>query len=797
MSSPTSFRRQLSLLALLTASLYACNGKGNPVPGTDHPPGPDNGTDPSGENVRYEERDQGDRWDTRWAGSFTAYMGGMDSAKAIEACASVEDKTKGAFVGKPLFLLQLGKEGYETFDGNIPNPGEREEDTPEQNDERKDELPPPRNAKERLERKVELLKSSDLGKYCWVEARTDSARALATEAWNPLLDWAMEYSIEMIPDNPSTVPLTLGDNAQETKELVGVASPVEPSSSGENLVRVVIADTEPSGPFDPFAAGQTEHGRATAKIVHTLLCEEIKPTASSTTSTSCGVGIYFEQALPYAVDSTAPMLSRIPEVVAPSGLYGTHMSLATAIDRVTDRYVEDRIPTVLNLSLGWNPGLESKISLADYRGISKVDGAVSEKDVEANRLRRVLEFQRPTGIRGDYERSFDALTAGEKAVMEALIRARCEGIVPIVAAGNRTNYPTERPDLQNGPLLPAGWMDQLNTGSKAECTNHRYLQGAWAEGEPLVFAISGVDQKSRPVGLGRPGGNAPFAALALGVTVQDSRANLDESGYHTISGTSASAGVASAAIAGAWAREPTMDGDKVLRKIYDAAKSALPISGTGVVRADFGTATFGGDAKVTKVLHVCAAANAVQQTDTCPPAGTPSTTTASTDSDAETGTPVAPATQACSTTTDAPCAAKYHPTPDALRYVWPQPPAQGCPPCALEVKSAPDAPQFQSRIVIATREADPFWQSDDFKANNDLKAFHLELVDKDGTVTVHSYSSEDDLELFMSGDNRKVQAIVDAEIDIHSANLVLEGNAIPTGVGRSWNVPLPMDIISP
>ena len=687
-------------------------------------------------------------WEDRWMESFSAYISTGTPAEAYKVCTGLEEATRSTdgtanFSGVPLFTLVATDDGWAS---------RGVDDTPRQKDE-------------------PAFVDSPLARYCWIRPLSKAADAFDAEPWDRFLGWAAERSVELSPDLPDTVPLGLGTIAEQTATLVGAEEPLLVGRAFSTpVVRVVVADTEPSGKYAPDSSGQTDHGRATAAIIHSLLCQSSKDQPEDG-APRCGVEIYNEHALPFTLDDT----TKRSRVRSSDGAYGTHMSLALAIHRTTERVISDPMPTVLNLSLGWNAGYAQPVD---------VKALLATKDPKARRA----YLQRPTGRLAAASRRFSSLVGGEKAVMEALIRARCMGVVPVVAAGNRTNLPTPERALQDGPLLPAGWMDVVNPTSGDECAQRGYPTGSWVPGEPLVFAVSGVDRQARPVGLGRPNGNAPLAALALGVTVPDASS---PGGFHLVSGTSASAGITSAATAAAWAGDTSLDGDAVMKVIYDTGTTAQKVDGTGPVPADFGKASLSSTPAV-RIVQLCEAAKATGAVSTCSATSAALGTTGGTSAASRTTTSPTPLTALdCSAEpTTAPCGAQYPPTPDALRNVWPQPPTTSCPPCALELTSGTSS-ALTGVLTLETAEATAFWRRATWTTRHQLDAMHLELTSNLGVTRIVTYTPGPDLDAFLAGPDQIDVALTDS-MNVASAQLVVEARTKSSGVAKSWNVPLPL-----
>ena len=696
---------------------------------------------------------EGEDWDNRWLGVLTARLGNDSPEEAVRACEALGELSGGAWSGVSPFTLELNARGTYT----------------------------PRDFSGKGDEELQRIRSSEMGRFCRIEARSDGARDLADREWELLAKWLAENKGTAAPELPTVVPLGLTDNVTETTALVGA---VEPMLAGVDtpLVRVVVADTEPAGAYDPTKASATDHGGATARIIYSLLCDSSKD-AESTKTVPCGVEITTLHAMPYAIDE-----SRRVSVARPDdGRYGTHESLASAIHSAVLQYVRDPKPTILNLSLGWNAGHDVDIDF------SKLAAEAADAPLE-RQVQRRRALQDPTrqldGTRrlGSWKTPPSRASGTAGAVYEALVRARCAGILPIASAGNRTNITPPNTDLQDGPLLPGGWMIHENRSSSDTCTAHGLTNRGWKDGTPLVYAVSGVDRQARPLGIGRPSSNAPLAALGLGVTVPDP--TLSDEKYYKVSGTSASASVATAAVAGAWARGVSLAGDAVMEAVYTSGSPALAASDGSDVSADFGD--IAGETK-TRIVQICEAANAVSPKGRCPSSSPrmaeSSTASRSTSTSSGVGNPVPAALDCEANPTTAPCGARYAPTPDALINVWPQPPSQTCPPCDLEIQTAASAP-LSGVFTFRTPEATPFWQTPAFTTTNSIRSYHIELTNLIGQTQIVSFTSPSERALF-EGTKSAVDVALSTSMNVFSATLVLNGQNTLTGRQKSWVVPLP------
>ena len=754
LNSADCHHRSLARSLLVVAALLpACNGGAQKTVETKPP---DTSVDTDAPDTG-ESRGNTEEWNERWLGSFVGYLN-VTGEDALADCEGLSNESDGDWEGRPLFALALDASEFVLLD-----------------------LTSSAGLAER-----EALAASELSRFCWISAASPDAQELGAVAFNSLMSWAEEAGIALSADLPNTVPLSLPVAAQTSATLVGADAPLLDGDSAR--VRVSIADTEPGGRFDPNTPGDTAHGRGTAQIVYSLLCDPNKgaPTLPGTTTT-CGADIGYVHALPYAID-TATTSSLLQSA---GGFYGSYTSLSVAIRAAVRAYVADPLPTVLNLSLGWNGGSAYPVDVS-----LRADLADDDSGSRATRRRFIAE--RPSGYTAGSNRTFVDLTAGEKAVYEALVLARCTGILPMASAGNRTYLPTPSTDLQEGAMLPGGWIDVGSTDALAECAGRGHPDTRWDADEPLVWAVSGVDRQGQAAGIGRPGSVAPITALAMGMVVPDG-ALLTGSQYHRMSGTSAAAAVATAAAAGAWFRDVSLDGDDVMAAIYRSANPMLLTDGTTSTTVDIGTntqaildptaSTFG-----ARVVQLCAAAEEVSAVSACPgtshvlgataPLATGSTTVA-----------LSPTPIDCTAATasgSAPCGDRFEPTFDVQDKVWPQPVGCSCPPCDLEIHSDGVA-GFDGTLNFGSSSAIPFWQSADFTSKNDITSFTLVLRESPVNTTRIRFDALSSGYAALTGTPAATQVqLGTVKIDVNSAMLVIQGEHRLTRARWSRQVPFPV-----
>jgi len=726
-------RRQTLLLSIATLALAstACSGKA------------DKGVD---------ERPDVDEmpWEHRWTGAFTARIPTASPAEAMELCMGLAAATDGLWKGTPLFAVDA--EDARQTAGDVKDNAD--------------------------------LYESELGRFCRVEAGTEGALEMGDRETDALVAWATkaaggedDTAIELTAEVPDVVyfqtPTVVDAHSIRTLSLVGVQRPLLAGDSDGPDVRVIVADSEPSGPYVPAStAGFDDHGRRTAGIIYNLLC------GASTPTNRCGVELRNELALPFRVDATT---KRSRDQATSGGAFGTHNTLSRAIRRSTDyvRRQGDARPTILNLSLGWNSARSTRVNLTTLR---------AETSPAARKKLLGTPARRTPSISTAYAK----LAPGEQAVMAALVEARCQGILPIAATGNRTNHPTPTTTMQQGALYPAAWMD-LSVKSIAlsttgdPCTELGF-GGSWDPARPLVYAVSGVDQGYHPADLGRPRSESPLAALAVGVTVDDPTGTAD---HMVVSGTSAAAAVATAATALAWSADVTKSGDDRVREVYAAGTTSTDATSGAPIKPVVGATAFG-VSEPQRVVRLCETAVQTKHPKT------PASCTAVTLSDFEPSSPTSVTDTSGATvhdckspSTGSPCLGKYPPTADVLEKVWPQPINDGCPSCDLEIMSGAGNP-LEGNLTLQVPGQRPFWRTDRWTDKHDLLEVTLEVVDMGDDMHIVEYGPGTGVDLFMQGGPDSFPVEVGTPIDPRSAMLVITGMNLELGVVRSWNVPVPL-----
>lgn len=174
-------------------------------------------------------------------------------------------------------------------------------------------------------------------------------------------------------------------------------------------------------------------------------------------------------------------------------------------------------------------------------------------------------------------------------VHDAIATAVCRGALIVAAAGNRVAGPT---DLER-PLLPAAWEEKL-APDREEC---KQLLGVEPDPKfflarspdpnaappacnlqpasrppyrPLVYAVGGVDHKKRLMSNARPGATPRLVAFGDHVPVGLPVGTDNPERLATLTGTSVSTLVASAAAAVQWSRCRELNAFEVMETVWDA-----------------------------------------------------------------------------------------------------------------------------------------------------------------------------------------------------------------------------------
>lgn len=301
-------------------------------------------------------------------------------------------------------------------------------------------------------------------------------------------------------------------------------------------VRLVLLDNAPTS-ANPLAGQEpaVRHGEVLARLAGELLCVF--------GNGECPVEIRTELAMPMAglgpkereaMGVPSSFAGRMVAKAEKGGQFGTLVQLARAVDVTVSSYQTDHDRTggpsalVLNLSLGWIPSL---------------DGSTD-----------------------------DAWTPAVTAVYRSLRRASCHGALAFAAGGNRSGGP----DADEGLILPAAWNQTSPAQAKGLAGPHApdlscdALGGA-DTGLPVVIAVGGVSRRGRLLGNGRTGGQPDLLAYGDHV-VTEGPGMARVAATSPMTGTSASALVASASAVALWTRGPNEPAGAIRKVLLDASE---------------------------------------------------------------------------------------------------------------------------------------------------------------------------------------------------------------------------------
>jgi len=352
---------------------------------------------------------------------------------------------------------------------------------------------------------------------------------------------------------PDPIPTTLW-TALERQVITQAARPVAPYRV-KGPVRVAVLDTaalayDSIGEFDNYG-----HGRVVGRLIDNLACP---PSMKET----CAVQIENVLSLPLLRNL------RVRDDTY-GGLFGTRTQLARAVYQTVlswgkQRSVAGAIPEhlILNMSVGWDP----------------IHGGAS--GVEAS------------------------MTPPSRVVFQALKRAACLGAANVAAAGNTD------PGSRDGAMLPGAWQSVAMPTSSA-CAPYVGMPGdaaLLADVRPttrtsyatLVTAAGAVDQGDLALKLTRTGSTPHLVAYGLNAVTSDRRSEHTQS----LTGTSISTAVLSAALAAVWSIDPDLSAADALDVVY---RSAVPLR-DAYGRPRSAELTLPGASLTTKRVAVCDAA---------------------------------------------------------------------------------------------------------------------------------------------------------------------------------------------
>lgn len=289
-------------------------------------------------------------------------------------------------------------------------------------------------------------------------------------------------------------------------------------------VRVAIIDAAPTNRVPGATpADRSGHGEAVGQLVNELGCPADGGVCQARVVTSLAL----------------PLVSRGQRDFVEGGYFGYQSQIAAAVHGAVADWREDLAAAaqvqrrlVLNLSLGWD---------------SQFGGAF------------VTPADLPVPVR---------------AVYSALLHARCQGALPIVAAGNDTGGTP----VPTGPLFPAAW-EQRAAPTLAQCTT---LEGAsYAAGgpwpklaapapgdyQPLVYSVAGIRADGLALSNARRGARARLAAPGAHAVARAASGGPTRA----LTGSSVSAAVVSAAAAAAWGYRLDLPASEVMAAVWKGA----------------------------------------------------------------------------------------------------------------------------------------------------------------------------------------------------------------------------------
>lgn len=333
-----------------------------------------------------------------------------------------------------------------------------------------------------------------------------------------------------------------------------------PTSSGPwASTKVVVVDSSITHGFPDPSSGLIDHGRAVGLVVRALAC-------GSGPAATCRARVSNRLALPLVRVNDA-----IEERPTTGGYFGTLGQTARAIVAGFDAaaLVPPAAPIVVNLSIGWDPGLGGAYTGSNY-----------------------LTLAPPV-----------------RAVNSALTYVACKNGLAIAASGNASNGEDE----VGGPAYPGGW-EVKSSPTAARCASLGGLvagPAAVTTHRPLLYAVGGVDGLDRPLRNRRPGSVPSLVAPGSHATI--SRAGATPTRVFT--GSSMGAAVTSAAAATMWSYLPNQSRHDLMEKLRG---SAIDLGWTPAVRPDSCTGV-ACPSSVRRVSFCRAVAEACRSNPVCSP----------------------------------------------------------------------------------------------------------------------------------------------------------------------------------
>ena len=159
---------------------------------------------------------------------------------------------------------------------------------------------------------------------------------------------------------------------------------------------------------------------------------------------------------------------------------------------------------------------------------------------------------------------------GDPPVVRATVEdAVCRGALVVAAAGNRIAGPA----FVERPIFPAAW-EAVPAPSRKKCERllgeslEEPAAGSAGAYRPLLHAVGGVQHDGRPLSNSRPGATPRLVAYGDHVPVR----YRDGVGRETLTGTSVSTLVVTAAAAARWRAEPRLESYQVMQALWNAGE---------------------------------------------------------------------------------------------------------------------------------------------------------------------------------------------------------------------------------
>lgn len=336
--------------------------------------------------------------------------------------------------------------------------------------------------------------------------------------------------------------------------------PKDPNS--RSVAQVAVIDTA-DGARDSRRGAR--HGRAMAEIIHEVRCPAREP--------DCQKHLTFHNAFPRAAvpGSTSEPLGSL-------GSLAEEIYLAVSSWRWTNAINQTDAPLILNLSLGWDPGVwNEEATDGESPAWAPADWDLGPWDIPTNqgdeRLRLRQEWPATT-----------------QAVHAALLYASCFDVLVLAAAGNNTRGA----EVQTGALAPAKWEKLLAPdketcmtlfGGAAERTGNDKIK---IERKALVYGVRG-----RMTGVGnslpnsRKGSTslqispASYVVARVGENCRSKARGGNNCGFtDPWSGSSVATAIYSGLAATLWSYDRTLTPHQIMKLIHDTGQ------GTTVLHPD-------------------------------------------------------------------------------------------------------------------------------------------------------------------------------------------------------------------